>query len=149
MNLIRFGAVSLLVVWSGTAFAQTHTPPPLHLNDEQRELIREAVLTEHVAQPTPKGFEPRINTPVPAAVKGGPLPRPLVYQIEELKHYYYAKLDNDLLIIDPMNKKVVEIIPRKSPASGAKAVTPSDWYGTRGRELLGLPPQTEGTAAKQ
>jgi hypothetical protein len=149
-RLIHVGAILLAAACcSGVAAAQTHTPPPLQLTDQQREMIRDAVMTEHVAQPTPKGFEARAGAALPTAIKGGPLPRPLVYQIEALKHYYYAKIDHDLLIIDPMNKKVVEVIPRKSPASGEKPVNPSEWSATRGRELLGLPPATEGHAANQ
>jgi len=41
-----------------------------------------------------------------------PLPRPLVYQVPVLKQYYYAKLPSNVLIVDPMTRKVVDVIAR-------------------------------------
>jgi hypothetical protein len=145
--LIPIIVASLIAAWGGAAQAQ-QPKPPLHLTDQQRETIRNGVLTHHVAQPSPKNFQPKVGDTLPKAIKLDALPRPLVYEIEVLKQYDYAKLDRNLLIVDPMNKKIVDVIPRKSPASGAKPMAASDWYATRGRELIGLPPEASGTAAK-
>jgi hypothetical protein len=39
-----------------------------------------------------------------------PLPRPLVTEVPALKQYYYAKLPDKVLLVDPMARKVVDVI---------------------------------------
>ncbi len=117
--------------------------PPLQLSEDQRSAIIGAVSSEDTYQKTPANFEPRIGIPITSAIKPHPLPSPLINQIPELKQYYYAKLDSNVLVIDPMNKHIVDVIPHQS-ASGEKPVTPADWAATEGRQLLGKPPETTG-----
>jgi hypothetical protein len=69
-----------------------------------------------MARPTddklPAGFEPAVGTKVPSQKKLPlhPLPRPLVTQVPALKQYYYAKLPDKVLLVDPMARKVVDVI---------------------------------------
>lgn len=120
--------------------------PPLQLSEEERAATREAISLEHLYQRTPGKFEPRVGVAITSAVKPHPLPRPLVYDVPVLKQYAYAKLDKNIVLIDPMSMKVADMIPRKFPASGEKLPTPVDWAATRGRELLGLPPENAAQA---
>lgn len=115
--------------------------PPLQLSEQERAAVREAISLEHMYQRTPGKFEPRVGATITSAVKPHPLPRPLVYDVPVLKQYGYAKLDNNIVIIDLMSMKVADVIPRKFPASGEQPLTPVEWASTRGRELLGLPPE--------
>ena len=89
--------------------------PPLQLSDEQRRKIQDALVTAHSAQKTPDKFEAKIGEKVPTALKLDPMPAPLINQEPVLKQYDFVKLDNDLLVVDPMNNTVVEVIPRKFP----------------------------------
>lgn len=116
--------------------------PPLTLDEAQRATIRAAVADEDTHQRTPAGFEPRVGAAISSAVKPHPLPRPLVYGMPVLKQYAYAKLDKAIAIIDPMSMKIVAVIPREEEAGTKKPLTPADWAATRGRELLGLPPES-------
>ena len=52
----------------------------------------------------------------------------------------YAKLAKDVLVIDPMKKTIIAILPRLSPSSG-KDLSSADWAATRGRELTGQAPE--------
>jgi hypothetical protein len=40
-----------------------------------------------------------------------PLPRPLIYQIQPLKRYTYIKFKHQVLIENPMTRKIVDIFP--------------------------------------
>jgi len=85
--------------------------PPLTLTGEQKQRVVQAIGKENTLVKVPEGFTPAVGAHVPVQSKmpGHPLPRPLVYEIPVLKNYYYVKLDDQVLIVDPMTKTVAEI----------------------------------------
>ena len=89
--------------------------PPLQLSDQQRRKIQDALLTAHNAQKTPDKFEAKVGEKVPTMLKLDAMPAPLINQEPVLKQYDFVKLDNDLLVVDPMDSTVVAVIPRKFP----------------------------------
>ena len=97
-----------------TRAAARQPKPPLELIDPQRQQVLEAVSTKDTLDKPPAGFKPTIGAAVPSQKKLAlhPLPRPLVYQIPVLKQYYYGKLPDTVLIVDPMTRKVVDVIAR-------------------------------------
>jgi hypothetical protein len=113
--------------------------PQLQLNDHQRGAIQNALETENTEQKTPPKFEAKIGEPVPLTLTVDVMPESLVQQEPSLKQYGYAKLAKDVLVIDPLKKTIVAVLPRQSPSSG-KDVAPGDWAATRGRELTGQAP---------
>lgn len=114
--------------------------PPLQLDDKQRAAIEQGLVTENTQQKTPPKFEAKVGVPIPTSVKVDVMPPRLVQQEPSLEPYGYAKLAKNLLVIDPMKKTIVAVIPRRQPATG-KDITPGDWAATRGRELTGQAPQ--------
>ena len=97
---------------TGTVAGTVQPKPPLKLTDAQRHQVTEAINREDTLEKPPADFQPAIGAKVPVQAKlpGHPLPRPLVYKIPALKQYYYARLPDKVLIIDPMTKTVVDII---------------------------------------
>ena len=89
--------------------------PPLQLSDQQRRKIQDALVTAHSAQKTPDKFEAKVGVKIPTALKLDAMPAPLTNQEPVLKQYDFVKLDNDLLVVDPMDSTVVAVIPRKFP----------------------------------
>jgi len=118
---------------------QSHKPP-LNLTDDERAAIAEAIANEHTYQRTPKDFEAKVGVTVNSSIKLNPMPRPLIYEVPRLRQYDYAKLQAETLVIDPMSMKIVDVIPRKYPVTSVP-IAPIDWWATRGRELIGLPPE--------
>ena len=114
--------------------------PPLQLNDKQRAAIEQGLVGENTQQKTPPKFEAKPGAPIPGTLKVDVMPPQLVEQEPSLQPYGYAKLAKEVLVIDPMKKTIVAVIPRRQPASG-KDITPGDWASTRGRELTGQAPQ--------
>ena len=47
------------------------------------------------------------------------MPAPLINQEPVLKQYGFVKLENDVLVVDPMDNTVVAVIPRKFPKEQA------------------------------
>ena len=114
--------------------------PPLTLNDQQRATIEQALATENTEQKTPPKFEPKVGATLPLSMTVDVMPQRLVREQPSLEPYGYAKLAKDVLVIDPMKKSIVAVIPRRQPTSG-KDVKPDDWAKTRGRELTGQAPE--------
>jgi hypothetical protein len=76
--------------------------------------VRQAVASLETDDKLPPGFTPTVGAKVPTQKKLPlhPLPQDLSRQIPALKQYYYGKLPDNILIVDPMTKKVVDVIPR-------------------------------------
>ncbi len=114
-------------------------PPALQLNDKQRALIEQALATENTEQKAPPNFYPKPGDPVPSTMTVAAMPQDLVAREPSLQPFGYAKLAKDVLVIDPMKKTIIAVLPRKDATSG-KDLTPADWAATKGRELTGQTP---------
>ena len=101
------------------AHARAKQKPPLELSEQQRRKIQDALVTAHSAQKTPDNFEAKVGEKVPTKLKLDAMPAPLINQEPVLKQYDFVKLDNDLLVVDPMDSTVVAVIPRKFPKEQA------------------------------
>lgn len=123
--------------------AQAAKRPHVQLSDAQRAAIRNGLVTVHTDQKTPDTFEPKVGAKLPQTLKLNAMPQALVHEDAAFGSLDYVKTAKDLLVVDPMDKTIVAVIPRRYPVSG-KTPTPADWAGTRGRELLGKAPQGEG-----
>ncbi|HTM73327.1 MAG TPA: DUF1236 domain-containing protein [Pseudolabrys sp.] len=132
MKILPCCAAALILV-TGLAMAQDNKPtiqpneltdsakqkPPLQLSEQQRSKIQDALVSAHSAQKTPDKFEAKVGAKVPTALKLDAMPAPLINQEPVLKQYDFVKLENDLLVVDPMNSTVVAVIPRKFPKDQA------------------------------
>jgi hypothetical protein len=99
---------------TNTVAGEVAEKPPLKLTDEQKKKVVQALTGKDTLEKLPDGFTPAIGAEVPIQKKLAehPMPRPLVYEIPVLKNYYYVQLSDKVLIVDPMSKKVAEIIQR-------------------------------------
>ncbi len=98
--------------------SQKQSPPPLNLSDAQREDVRHAVdlhgISVSFALPQTKSaqnFSPSVGGKIPNGLKPHALPRPLIYRIPVLRSYEYLKFKDQVLIIDPMKRTIVDMFP--------------------------------------
>lgn len=123
--------------------------PQLTLDDRQSAAIREALVAEHTQQKTPKDFQPQVGAALPKTMKVDVMPQALTRRDPALKQYGYAKTATDILVLDPMHKTIIAVVPRKFPADAkAKPETGTDWAKTKGRELTGQAPETSDPGAQ-
>ncbi|MBO0717318.1 MAG: hypothetical protein J2P55_08300 [Rhizobiales bacterium] len=112
----------------GNTVSQNPSLPQLHLNNTQRERIRQTLLTKHTevefrlkTTQAAKNFDPKIGAKLPTGVKPDGLPSELTQQIPGLADYGYAKMKDQILLVDAMTGKIVDIIPETQPqTSGQK-----------------------------
>jgi hypothetical protein len=82
----------------------------LNLSDDQKQTIWQAVSRQKSADSAPASFQPAVGAQVPSQIKLHPLPQNAAKQVPAAKNYQYAKLQNQVLLVDPANKTVVDII---------------------------------------
>jgi hypothetical protein len=121
----------------------TTSRAPLKLGDQQAAVIRDALVTENTEQKTPAKFEPKVGAKIPQTMTVDVMPQRLVAREPALEPYGYAKLAKDVLVIDPMKKTIIAVLPRQEPST-LKDPDPADWAKTRGRELTGQAPEPRG-----
>jgi len=120
--LIAFAAAFLL---SGAGIAEATASvgkdrvkspdkPPLHLTAAQRKLVVDSVSGRDTDDKLPDGFIPAVGAKIPSQKKLPihPIPPPASSKFPALKNYDYAKLPDKILLIDPMSRKVVDLIDR-------------------------------------
>lgn len=113
------GASRGAVVQSGAgAVNQNVKPPPLKLSDAQRRQIAHTVASHDTdvsfALKNAKAaaqFTPKVGAKIPKGLKAHPLPHSLVSKMPALKEYEYLKFKDDVLLVNPMTKKIVDILP--------------------------------------
>jgi len=90
--------------------------PPLHLSDDQRARIRQALngVNSEVdfqlkSNKPAQGFAPSVGAKIPSGLHPHTLPPPLLADMPVLKRYTYLKFKGQVLIINPMSRKVVDM----------------------------------------
>jgi len=98
----------------GNDRVQSPKKPALHLTDAQRKIVIDAVSWRDTGDKLPAGFSPVVGADIPTQAKlpSHPVPSPASDRIPALKNYYYAKMPDKVLLIDPMTRKVAEVIAR-------------------------------------
>jgi len=111
----------------GNLVPQNPSPSQLHLTDAQRERIRQTMLTKHTevefqlpTNKSAKDFTPKIGAQLPQGVKPVGVPSELIQEIPELADYGYSKMKDQILLVNAMTGKIVDIIPETQPQTTGK-----------------------------
>jgi hypothetical protein len=97
------------------------TAAELSLTTQQKQTIAQSVQTER-AQPAPTGFLPRVGAAVPQSLTMRQLPSTVTAQVPAARDLQFAKLDsNEVLLIDPKDRRVAEIIAPMGTTGAAPA----------------------------
>jgi hypothetical protein len=118
------GAMAAIELSDGTRLPPNPSLPKLELTNAQREQIRQAVLTEHNAvqfrlkatRPA-KDFVPAVGVKLPGGVKAQGLPAPVLAQIPQVRDYWYVKMKDQVLIVDGMTSKIVDMFSETQPVT--------------------------------
>jgi hypothetical protein len=91
-------------------------PPPLRLSDDQRAKIQQVLKGENTevqfslkSNKPAEGFQPSIGAKIPAGLHPHTLPPPLLAEMPALKRYTYLKFKQQVLIVDPMSRTIVDL----------------------------------------
>ena len=93
--------VSMTGMWATSALA-------FNLQARDRTIIYETVEARSMAVPTPSGWRAQIGAPVPNEIELYDLPA--IEDIPNMDGYRYALLDRDVVLVDPVTDRVVDVI---------------------------------------
>ena len=97
----------------------------INLTTQQKLDIVQSVQAER-AQPAPAGFQARIGATVPQSMSLQPLPASVTAQVPAARELHYAKLDtNQLLLIDPKDRRVADILMSQGTTGAAPSMRKS------------------------
>jgi hypothetical protein len=92
----------------------------LTLTSAQKQAIFEGVASEK-GQTAPSGFQVKLGEKVPQSLSMHQLPNRVTSQVSAARDYDYAKLaNNEVLLINPKDRQVAEIIMPSSTTGSAK-----------------------------
>lgn len=107
--------LALFAVTSMVA-AQTVPESGIQLTNAQKTAIYEAVQNEGVRSASGEDLRLSVGAPVPPSVQLYKLPDEALASIPLMRAYQYAVFAEDVLIVDPGNRRVVDVI-RKAEAN--------------------------------
>jgi hypothetical protein len=129
-DILRPGAIALALVgglgvtvvggaWNPSlaqqpgAMGSSSMQRPLALTESQKRAIFQSIASER-GQNAPANFQASIGAPVPGSLTLKDLPRQAQTQVPAAAQLKYAKLvDESVLLVDPSNRQVVEIIEQR------------------------------------
>ena len=123
LHIITIATVAALASGIGVASAAgnhamsntaTHTMAKysLSLTSAQERTAWKDISRQASSQMAPSGFTPTIGATVPTDISLKPVPAKVASQVSTLRPYDYALLQDRLLIVNPSDKKVVDVINR-------------------------------------
>jgi len=113
---LRTTAVALALLGSAGLAAGAQ----LNLSSAQKQTIYHSVSSEK-GQTAPAGFQAKLGEKAPSSLSMHQLPSSVTSQISAAKDYEYAKLqNNEVLLVNPKDRQVAEIIMPPSTTGSAK-----------------------------
>jgi hypothetical protein len=96
----------------------------LNLTAQQKQMIMRSIQSEK-GQPAPAGFQPRVGASVPQSMPMHQLPSNVTAEVPAAKGLGYAKLaNNEILLIDPKDMRVADIIMPSGTTGAAPSTSP-------------------------
>jgi hypothetical protein len=129
LSLLLLSASILLVSSIGVANAADHSAMSrqssmsstasmakdnLSLTTAQEKLAWRDLSKQASSQPAPSNFAASPGTTVPNNITLRAIPRKVASQLPKLKPYQFARLPNEILIVNPTDKKVADVVNRRA-----------------------------------
>jgi hypothetical protein len=92
--------------------AVTQTSDTLTLSDAQRKLAWQDLYMDSLNQDTPAGFNAVVGASVPNTIVIAPVTAQAGSDVPALKPYAFAMVQKKLVIVDPSNRKIADVIAR-------------------------------------
>ena len=119
-QLIRGGAIAVALLGSVSFAAAQRAPGDLHpdLTANQQQAISQG-LASSPSQPAPSGEQPQVGKKLPDSMSAQSMPGNVTDQVPETKNLVFVKLPDRILLIDPDNKLVTQIVMDNTTTTGS------------------------------
>jgi hypothetical protein len=94
--------------------------PALKLTDAQRARIQQVLATQNTEvsfelkdAKDAQSFQPKVDAKLPKGLKAEAFPSPLNTEIPQVRNFGYLKFKDEILIVDLMSDKIVDMFAQK------------------------------------
>ncbi len=108
--LALFGTLGLAAAQDANPVTNPSTAPDLKLSADQKHTIYLSISNQKQKETAPLDFRAAVGAVVPSSVELQPLPKTIVDLMPQMKDYQCAMVANQVLLVEPNGKQVVEII---------------------------------------
>ena len=109
-QLIRGGAIVVAILGTiGFAAAQRTWSAQPELTANQQQTVSQG-LASAPSQPAPSGEQPQVGNKLPDSMSAQSMPSNVTNQVPETKNLLFVKLPDRIVLIDPDNKLVTQIV---------------------------------------
>ena len=95
---------------SSSTSNSTMSQDTLRLTSAQQKMVWNDLHGQATEQKAPSGFNATIGAIVPSTVKTEPVPSKAATSVPALKSFNFAMVNGKLLIVNPSDKKIVDVI---------------------------------------
>jgi hypothetical protein len=107
---------------AGAASPSTSGPASATMSEEQRTKIRQALLQHEVKPVTNANFSISVGATVPERVTLYEVPPSIAEIVPEYRTYRYTVVRDEILIIDPTTRKVIDVIDQNEDPSSTGSI---------------------------
>ena len=113
--VIVAGAMAIQLLQPIAASAQDNLKdlPRLELTDGQKQTILISVTNQNFKNEAPPNFQPIVGAVVPENVTLEEMPKTIVELAPKVEAFRLARVTNQVVIVDPQTRRVVEVIAKK------------------------------------
>jgi hypothetical protein len=115
---IAFALLGSIGVAAGQRGPGTAQSGQLSLTPTQEENVGKGLASQPTQTP-PAGYNAQLGAKAHEQLRAQPLPNNVTAQIPETKDYLFIKLPDRVLLIDPVNEVVAEIVPLSASTTGS------------------------------
>jgi hypothetical protein len=116
-QLIRGGAIAVAILGS-VSFAVAQRAPGDQLSANQQQAVSHG-LASSPSQPAPSGEQPQVGNKLPDSMSAQSMPSNITNQVPETKNLLFVKLPDRIVLIDPDNKLVTQIVMDSTTAGSS------------------------------
>jgi hypothetical protein len=107
-QLIRGGAIAVAILGT-VSLAVAQRAPGDQLSANQQQTVSQG-LASSSSQPAPSGEQPQVGNKLPDSMSAQSMPSNVTNQVPETENLLFVKLPDRIVLIDPDNKLVTQIV---------------------------------------
>jgi hypothetical protein len=123
-QLIRGGAIAVALLGSVSFAAAQRAPGDVRpdLTANQQQAVSQG-LASSPSQPAPSGEQPQVGNKLPDSMSAQSVPSNIIDQVPETMNLLFVKLPDRILLIDPDNKLVTQIVTDSATTGSSTTVS--------------------------
>jgi hypothetical protein len=102
------------------------TEHKLNLTQQQKQMITQGLMGQQADLSSSGGPQVQVGARLPNTMLTHPMPSNVTAQVPDTKNFEFVKLSDKILLVDPANKVIAEIVPLSSTTGAGTPASPAN-----------------------